>query len=80
MSPTVCTLLLLSTSAAVTLRFASDTDAELELVRTLSLAAGATAAVVANHWAEGGAGAVDLGAAVIDACATARADPAFEFK
>jgi formyltetrahydrofolate synthetase len=61
-------------------RFASDTEAELELVRTLSLAAGATAAVVANHWAEGGAGAMALGAAVIDACATARADPAFEFK
>lgn len=54
-------------------RFATDTDAELELVRTLSLAAGATAAVVANHWAEGGAGAADLGRAVIDACAAARA-------
>lgn len=43
------------------------------MVRTLSLAAGATAAVVANHWAEGGAGAADLGRAVIDACAAARA-------
>jgi len=53
--------------------FSTDTDAELEMVRTLSLAAGATAAVVANHWAEGGAGAADLGRAVIDACAAARA-------
>jgi methylenetetrahydrofolate dehydrogenase (NADP+)/methenyltetrahydrofolate cyclohydrolase/formyltetrahydrofolate synthetase len=50
------------------------------LVRNLSLAAGATAAVVANHWAEGGAGAADLGRAVIEACAKARADPALNFK
>jgi methylenetetrahydrofolate dehydrogenase (NADP+) / methenyltetrahydrofolate cyclohydrolase / formyltetrahydrofolate synthetase len=34
--------------------------------------AGAHAAVVANHWAEGGAGATDLGRALIDACATAK--------
>ena len=44
------------------------------------MAAGATAAVVANHWAEGGAGAVDLGKAVIDACAAAKADKATNFK
>lgn len=61
-------------------RFATDTDAELELVRSLSLAAGATAAVVANHWAEGGAGAADLGRAVIDACAAARANETSGFK
>lgn len=61
-------------------RFATDTDAELELVRSLSLAAGATAAVVANHWAEGGAGAADLGRAVIDACAAARAAETSGFK
>lgn len=61
-------------------KFSSDTEAELELVRSLSLAAGATAAVVANHWAEGGAGAMALGAAVIEACAVSRADPALNFK
>ncbi len=49
-------------------RFKNDTDAEVDLVRRLSLAAGAEDAVRANHWAEGGAGAVDLGKAVIAAC------------
>jgi formyltetrahydrofolate synthetase len=55
-------------------RFSTDTEAELELVRTLSLEAGAYAAVVANHWAKGGAGATDLGLAVADACKAARSD------
>lgn len=49
-------------------------------MRNLSLAAGATAAVVANHWAEGGAGATALGSAVIEACAKAREDPAMNFR
>lgn len=38
-------------------RFATDTEAELELVRSLAMEAGAFGAVVANHWAKGGAGA-----------------------
>ncbi|WFD35360.1 hypothetical protein MCUN1_002214 [Malassezia cuniculi] len=46
-------------------RFASDTDAELAVVREQALAAGADAAVTCNHWAEGGAGAVDLANALI---------------
>lgn len=54
-------------------RFSTDTEAELELVRTLSLEAGAFDARVANHWAKGGAGATDLGEAVIAACAAAKA-------
>jgi formate--tetrahydrofolate ligase len=44
--------------------FPSDTPAEIEAVREVALAAGARAAVVANHWAEGGAGAMDLAEAV----------------
>jgi formate--tetrahydrofolate ligase len=44
--------------------FPSDTPAEIEAVREVALAAGARAAVVANHWAEGGAGATDLAEAV----------------
>ena len=44
--------------------FPTDTPAEMEAVRQVALAAGAHAAVVANHWAEGGAGATDLAAAV----------------
>lgn len=49
-------------------RFASDSPAELEAIREAAIEAGATAAVPAFHWAKGGAGAVDLGKAVIDAC------------
>jgi len=49
-------------------RFKDDTGAEVELVRQLAKAAGAEDAVVSNHWAEGGAGAVDLAKAVVAAC------------
>jgi len=42
-------------------RFASDTDAEIEFVRRVSIAAGAEDAVMSDHWAEGGTGAVELG-------------------
>ena len=47
--------------------FPTDTPGEVEAVRQVALAAGARAAVLANHWAEGGAGATDLAAAVWDA-------------
>ena len=49
-------------------RFGSDTDAELELVQELVEKAGATA-VVATHFANGGAGATELAEAVVEACA-----------
>ncbi|MGB6946227.1 MAG: formate--tetrahydrofolate ligase [Bryobacteraceae bacterium] len=49
-------------------RFKDDTDKEVALVRKLAIDAGAADAVVSNHWAEGGAGAVELGKAVIAAC------------
>jgi len=49
-------------------RFKDDTDNEVALVRRLSIAAGASDAVVSNHWAQGGAGAVELGKALIAAC------------
>jgi formyltetrahydrofolate synthetase len=49
-------------------RFKDDTDNEVALVRKLAMEAGAADAVVSNHWAEGGAGAVELGKAVITAC------------
>lgn len=48
--------------------FSSDTPAELELVRSESLAAGADAAVVSNHWAEGGKGAIALAEATVAVC------------
>lgn len=49
-------------------RFQYDTPAEIELVRKVAKSAGAVDAVMTNHWAEGGAGAVELGKAVIAAC------------
>ncbi len=48
-------------------RFKDDTDAEVALVRKIALEAGAEDAVMTNHWAEGGQGAVELGKAVIAA-------------
>ncbi len=50
-------------------RFKDDTSAEIELVRRISIEAGAEDAVMSNHFAQGGAGAVALGEAVIAACA-----------
>jgi len=44
--------------------FPTDTPAEIAAVREVALAAGALDAVLANHWAEGGAGAEDLARAV----------------
>lgn len=46
-------------------RFETDTSAELEVIREEAILAGAEDAVSANHWAEGGAGAVDLAKSVI---------------
>ncbi len=56
-------------------RFKDDTDAEVALVRRLAIDAGAADAVVSNHWAQGGAGAVDLGKALIKAVREAQQFP-----
>jgi formyltetrahydrofolate synthetase len=53
-------------------RFATDAAAEIGLVRKAAVEAGAEDAVTAGHWAEGGAGAVDLARAVIAACGRTR--------
>jgi formate--tetrahydrofolate ligase len=57
--------------------FPTDTPGEVEAVKAVSLAAGAEAAVVANHWAEGGKGAEDLATAVW--AAAERGAPDFKF-
>ena len=44
--------------------FPTDTPAEVEAIKKVSLAAGARDAVVADHWAKGGDGATDLASAV----------------
>ncbi|KAI0842544.1 formate-tetrahydrofolate ligase [Hypoxylon sp. FL0890] len=48
-------------------KFATDTDAEIAVVREEAIAAGAEDAILANHWAEGGKGAIDLAKGVIAA-------------
>lgn len=48
-------------------KFETDTDAEIQVIREEAIAAGAEDAVPANHWAEGGKGAVDLARSVIAA-------------
>ena len=48
--------------------FATDTPAEVELVRQAALEAGAMDAVVSRHWMEGGKGAIKLAEAVVKAC------------
>lgn len=48
--------------------FATDTEAELALIREVAIAeGGAEDAVVSRHWMEGGAGAVELAKAVVAA-------------
>lgn len=48
-------------------KFETDTDTEIAVIREEAIVAGAEDAVPANHWAEGGAGAVDLAKSVITA-------------
>lgn len=50
-------------------KFETDTEAEIAVVREEALKAGAADAIPANHWAEGGKGAVDLAEGVIKASA-----------
>src|SRR5512142_3204322 len=56
--------------------FWTDTPAEVELIRKSALEFGAMDAVVATHWADGGAGAVKLAEAVVKA---ARKPSDFQF-
>ncbi len=49
-------------------RFATDTDAEVALVRRIAQEADAEDAVMSDHWAHGGEGAVELAKAVVAAC------------
>lgn len=48
--------------------FSADTDNEIAAVREIAEAAGAVGVAVANHWADGGAGAVELAEMVVTAC------------
>ncbi|KKY33639.1 putative c-1-tetrahydrofolate synthase [Diaporthe ampelina] len=48
-------------------KFVTDTDAEIAVIREEAIAAGAEDAILSNHWAEGGKGAVKLADGVIAA-------------
>ncbi|MBN2689005.1 MAG: formate--tetrahydrofolate ligase [Gammaproteobacteria bacterium] len=50
-------------------KFSEDSDADVVLIKKVALTSGAFAAVVSDHWGQGGIGATDLAQAVIDACA-----------
>ena len=54
-------------------KFDTDTDAEVAVIREEALAAGAEDAIPAEHFAQGGAGAVDLAKGVI--AASEKSDP-----
>ncbi|KAI9881496.1 MAG: tetrahydrofolate synthase [Pleopsidium flavum] len=53
-------------------KFETDTDAEIAVIREEALSAGADDAIPANHWAEGGEGAVELAKGVIASSAKAK--------
>ncbi|WBW71180.1 C1-5,6,7,8-tetrahydrofolate (THF) synthase, trifunctional enzyme Thf1 [Schizosaccharomyces osmophilus] len=55
-------------------KFASDSESEISAIREEAIRAGATDAVVSNHWAEGGKGALDVARALIHACENEKAD------
>lgn len=57
-------------------RFSTDTDAEIAIIKEEAFAAGAEDAIPANHWAEGGKGAVNLARGVI--AATSKPKPDFK--
>lgn len=48
-------------------KFSTDTDAEIAVIREEAIAAGAEDAILSNHWAEGGKGAIKLAEGVIAA-------------
>jgi len=56
--------------------FSTDTSNEIELLRKIAMSSGAEGAFRADHWAKGGAGAIQLAEAVLSAC---NKTPRFEF-
>ncbi|KAK3349434.1 formate--tetrahydrofolate ligase-domain-containing protein [Lasiosphaeria hispida] len=48
-------------------KFSTDTPTEIEVIREEAIKAGAEDAILANHWAEGGKGAIDLAKGIISA-------------
>lgn len=55
-------------------RFNTDTQAELDLCRSLAKEQGAFDVAVSEHWGKGGPGAAELSTHVIRACKESRAE------
>ncbi|KAF2119229.1 formate--tetrahydrofolate ligase-domain-containing protein [Lophiotrema nucula] len=55
-------------------RFSTDTQAEIDVIKEEALAAGAEDAIPANHWADGGKGAVELAKGIMAASAKPKPD------
>ena len=53
-------------------KFETDDEEEIEVIKRMSLEAGAEDAVMSDHWAKGGDGAKDLAEAVVKACSTSK--------
>lgn len=49
-------------------RFPTDTDSEVAMVKKMAQQAGAEEAVMSDHWARGGEGAIELAEALVAAC------------
>merc|ERR1712137_923923 len=60
-------------------RFVTDSDAELDLVRSLASEFGAADSCICNNWAEGGKGAVDLAQAVVRTAEANRESANFKY-
>lgn len=60
-------------------KMSTDTPREHELIIEESIKAGASAAVVSNHWEEGGKGAIGLAEAVIKVCQEEPSTDGFKF-
>lgn len=60
-------------------KFATDTPAEIEAIREEAIKAGAYDAVASDHWAKGGAGAIDLAKTVDIAAREAERDDQLNF-
>jgi formyltetrahydrofolate synthetase len=60
-------------------KFKDDHDSEIELVLKIAKESGAFDAVMSDHWASGGKGAVDLGESVMNACKSTKEENKFNF-
>jgi formyltetrahydrofolate synthetase len=64
----VLSLVLINCHSEIIILLRTDSQAEWKLLEKASLESGAFRALICKHWAQGGAGALELADAVIEAC------------